>query len=845
MRHFLNFAGTKNNRGAERSHLLHIKTEKQLRNLYRKEISHWRNARASRYHPDQPSTHALQEVYADAMIDAHLTAVVNNRILYVQNKRYVVKGQDNKVNPQKTKLLAQGWFRELVRYAMESIFYGYSLIWLKTFQGNRVSAIELIDRRHVIPERGLIVQNVYDREGTPFTQYPHHLLYAQFDNSIGLLERAAPLAILKRHSWANWDEFEQLFGIPIRIAKVPNLEAKGVHQVERWLDQMGTAAYAILPTSAEIEIKDGNRSDAHQVFSEKINTVNAELSKLVNGQTMTVDSGSSRSQSEVHERTQQEIRKADMDNFLWWVNQVLMPALRFHGYPFLSHDYVDNVESSLPSERIKIDEILLRSGVRLSKNYLEETYDVSIAEDPPPNSSAGITPAAEGAEQKMVKSMSKRPRTTTEGVITHADDSTKGAQKGPGAVQKDAEEDEMEVPPETGGGGGLVIRDDKHLAEEEKRGIERYVELLTDLLDGLSRGFFFGSESQLTESSKDEYYVRVIRSRVMSNVFSHIYRGMEEKGVGLRFSSTFLDSPNYKLLKELRTNAGVFFSFKYHHLNREALSLLTDKDGKVRPLAEFSKELHKLSIRHNTQLLRQEYEQAIATAISAKKWHDHQSTRHLYPNLRYIARQDGATRQSHRSLHNLVFPVGHSFWNTHYPPNGWNCRCTVEATEDEPTQRGDRAAREAPKVQEPFNFNPGKEGKITTDSHLYFKMPQKKYQKVLNVARHALQHHNKREVLTIMKNRTLNAMTHNQSGLTIEALSRNKMKSILNQPHDYKYEKDTILYHLERVFTSSDYLGGVRNRNPKNKDKVLVYHYFSFRSPQDPRKKVLPQCEAV
>ena len=38
---------------------------------------------------------------------------------------------------------------------------------------------------------------------------------------------------------------------------------------------------------------------------------------------------------------------------------------------------------------------------------------------------------------------------------------------------------------------------------------------------------------------------------------------------------------------------------------------------------------------------------------------------------------DERTREEHRRWHNLILPVDHPFWQTHYPPNGWKCRCQV------------------------------------------------------------------------------------------------------------------------------------------------------------------------
>lgn len=47
------------------------------------------------------------------------------------------------------------------------------------------------------------------------------------------------------------------------------------------------------------------------------------------------------------------------------------------------------------------------------------------------------------------------------------------------------------------------------------------------------------------------------------------------------------------------------------------------------------------------------------------------------PYWRYSAVMDGQTRPMHRSWHNIILPADSPWWDTHYPPNGWNCRCTV------------------------------------------------------------------------------------------------------------------------------------------------------------------------
>jgi len=52
--------------------------------------------------------------------------------------------------------------------------------------------------------------------------------------------------------------------------------------------------------------------------------------------------------------------------------------------------------------------------------------------------------------------------------------------------------------------------------------------------------------------------------------------------------------------------------------------------------------------------------------------------------IRYTAILDSRTRPLHRQWHGIILPVDHPFWDTHYPPNGWNCRCSIQfLTHDE------------------------------------------------------------------------------------------------------------------------------------------------------------------
>lgn len=65
----------------------------------------------------------------------------------------------------------------------------------------------------------------------------------------------------------------------------------------------------------------------------------------------------------------------------------------------------------------------------------------------------------------------------------------------------------------------------------------------------------------------------------------------------------------------------------------------------------------------------------------------------------------------------LTLPIDDPFWNDHHPGDRWNCKCSLEAT-DEPVNRPDDM--EPTKPQRGLENNPGKDGHTFNDSHPYF-----------------------------------------------------------------------------------------------------------------------------
>lgn len=75
--------------------------------------------------------------------------------------------------------------------------------------------------------------------------------------------------------------------------------------------------------------------------------------------------------------------------------------------------------------------------------------------------------------------------------------------------------------------------------------------------------------------------------------------------------------------------------------------------------------------------LRTIYDTNLRVSRAAGRWARIQELKGERPFLRYVAVQDARTRPEHRAWHGTILPVDHEWWNTHFPPCGWYCRCTV------------------------------------------------------------------------------------------------------------------------------------------------------------------------
>lgn len=347
----------------------------------RQNIQVWRNAVTAAENPYSPQRYSLLQTYMDVVIDAHVSACFMQRKNMVMGLEFeVVKGSTK--NEELTKMCEKKWFSDFIGHAFDSIPYGFSLVQFDTLIDDEFKCVELVDRNFVKPEFSLVVPTYSAIEGINFTEPPYSdwAIGVGEKKDLGLLMKVAPLAIWKKNALAAWADFQNIFGSPLRIGKTNLKDSETADNMENMLKNMGVAAYGMFDTDDVIELIETKRTDAYMVFDQMLIRCNSEISKLILGQTGTMDEKSFVGSAEVHERILAQGLKADKRLMLNALNKQLIPMLEGLGFNF--GDFRFNVvkEDVLTlEEKAKIDIEFLKTGLyTMDPKVIKEKYGTEL-----------------------------------------------------------------------------------------------------------------------------------------------------------------------------------------------------------------------------------------------------------------------------------------------------------------------------------------------------------------------------------------------------------------------------------------------------------------------------------
>lgn len=198
----------------------------------------------------------------------------------------------------------------------------------------------------------------------------------------GLARQCAVLYMLKSFTTRDWWAFAEVFGIPIRVGKYgPNATTEQIATLKSAIATIASDAGAVIPDSMMVELVEtakGNGGDT--LFESMVRWCNEEISKLVLGQTMTTENGSSMAQANVHNEVRLDIAKWDARQLEATINEYLVK-------PFIVLNW--GVQKVYPRVCIRVPEPedlkvtvdslmpLIDRGMRVSESELRDKFGLA------------------------------------------------------------------------------------------------------------------------------------------------------------------------------------------------------------------------------------------------------------------------------------------------------------------------------------------------------------------------------------------------------------------------------------------------------------------------------------
>ncbi len=314
-------------------------------------------------------------------------------------------------------------------------------------------------------------------------------------------------------------------------------------------------------------------------------------------------------------------------------------------------------------------------------------------------------------------------------------------------------------------------------------------------------------EDLFAQMLEDVYNKKISPDLLSQNFIKTNYKDLlsqNKEGYGNTFEA--LSKTGYPDTTVLKMKENLFkFSGAKNYTMLSDLNEMLYKDGQKLSYNQFKEKALAVNQAYIQNYLQAEWQTASQAGEMANNWKAFQKNKELYPNLKYKTQGDKKVRKDHQELEGIIAPLDSVFWQRHYPPNGWRCRCYVVQTA-EPVS--DNIPESAPGIKPEFIGNVGISGQVFTENplkgakpHPYFTVAKKAEieGKIKNLHFKFLQE----EALEKLKGKVI---TNKHSKLPVE-FSKSSLKHAFNKNKDDYEDKNQIIYYLDSILEQATYLG--------------------------------------
>lgn len=240
---------------------------------------------------DYPQRKKLIDLYKDVMLDTHLMAVLRKQRSSILATPIQFRRNGKIDERMQEEVIESPWFFDFIGDLIDHEWQGVGGSLFQFYKEDGLIKYDLIPREHVDPINHTILCNPTDLRGESWDEFSD-LLYVGNPRQIGDLAACAFWVILKRNNVSDWAELAEIFGRPIREGTYDAWDEKAREKLIEDIYSMGGAGVIIHPDGTNINLlQTGNVSGAGDMYSGLATYCNNEISKAVNGNTLTTEAG--------------------------------------------------------------------------------------------------------------------------------------------------------------------------------------------------------------------------------------------------------------------------------------------------------------------------------------------------------------------------------------------------------------------------------------------------------------------------------------------------------------------------------------------------------------------------
>lgn len=314
----------------------------------RNDIGLWREAIVEAELAWYPHRVKMQRIFQDTVLNEHVEACMKKRRRLTLLRDFKICDAKGKADEDLKLFFTQKWFADFQSYALDALFYGYSLISFGDLVQDNFPDLSIVRRQNVSPDRLNVSSMVYMLSGEYFMEEPYRKWHVWVPTSselgvspcgYGLLYKIAKTEIYLRNNTAFNADGIEIFGQPIRKGKTTKTDEGERGAFETALRNMGSSAYILLDDGQdELELVESkNSGTGYMIYGDFEKRQEAKISKVLLGHADALEStpgklGSGQGEQESPVQTAlNEIQAEDGKFTENIINNQLLPRLRTMG----------------------------------------------------------------------------------------------------------------------------------------------------------------------------------------------------------------------------------------------------------------------------------------------------------------------------------------------------------------------------------------------------------------------------------------------------------------------------------------------------------------------------------